>query len=388
MLPSNPPNTPRKGPSNAQFRNGVWYCNCIPRLPAVQFTVRKDTKNKGRSFYTCQKDKDKKNKCDFFLWSEDAYKLEVGAILTNSSKKQRTLHESITPAKEKRAEKTPITSISELNRMLGYDQSKSPGSARSSTLKGSPVSDKKIADDLVSNFSSDEDDDLFGPSFTNSQLAAAQNTPSMASKRKREEDEEYDDFSSGEEEALVSLTDSSVKNHNKSRNVFATPSASRTPNTKDGILTPLTEKPVRRVLFEAEGSKDAKRLRTEGFASLPQSSPEKSTTTTSAFTSPSSSQNTTGKGSADLTADVMSLLEGQGLDETVLLRIRGTLDKHAARARGLEKGRDASRDAVKKADARVAELQGRVTHLENQRKLDSEARQKMRTDLMKLYCES
>jgi hypothetical protein len=43
----------------------------------VQLQVRKECENKGRWFYTCQVDskddeKGKLERCDFFLWAEDA----------------------------------------------------------------------------------------------------------------------------------------------------------------------------------------------------------------------------------------------------------------------------------------------------------------------------
>lgn len=38
---------------------------CKPRKPALCLTVKKDSPNKGKRFYTCQ---DNPKKCDFFLW--------------------------------------------------------------------------------------------------------------------------------------------------------------------------------------------------------------------------------------------------------------------------------------------------------------------------------
>ncbi|KAI1415979.1 hypothetical protein F5Y13DRAFT_155802 [Hypoxylon sp. FL1857] len=388
MRPTQAPSTPSssRAPVKGLFRNGVWHCNCIPRLPAVLLQVRKDTPNKGRSFYTCQKDKDKKNKCDFFLWAEDAYEREIGSVLTNArsevegtpsrkpKKRQRTLHESITPAQEKRhwSEKTPVTSLSELNRMLNPGGSTPSATTKSSTLKSSSTlkGGSSAAPEPVSS-TDDEDEQI-------------RSTPSVGSKRKRSDVEEYSDLSSGEEEELVALATSSVQAQNKHRNAFETPTASRIQvKVEDGMPTPLTEKPVRRVLFADPEVSTTKRSRTEAFVSastpiLPQSSQSPAST-------PSSSQQGPGK---DVTQEVMALLDGQNLDNHVLRNVRSTLEKHAAKARGLERGRDVSREAVKKAEARVAELQQRIADLENQRKLDAEARVKLRSDLMKLYRES
>lgn len=397
MRPSQAPTTPSSGkvPLNGLFRNGVWHCNCIPRLPAILLQVKKDTPNKGRSFYTCQKDKDKKNKCDFFLWAEDAHEREIGSVLTNSrsetegtpsrkpKKRQRTLHESITPAKEKRhwSEKTPVTSLADLNRMLNPGESTPSATTKSSTLKSSSTLKEGSDTALTPLFSSDEDE-LARPDEL--QPSATQNTPSVGSKRKRSDVEDYSDFSSGEEEELVALTNSSVQAQSKHRNAFETPTTGRTTvKVENGMPTPLTEKPVRRVLFADPEVNTTKRSHTDNFGSVSTSVVQQSSQSPSS--TPSSSQQDHGK---DVTQEVMALLDGQKLDSQVLRSVRSALEKHAARAKGLERGRDASREAVKKAEARVAELQQRIADLENQRKLDAEARIKMRSELMKLYRES
>ncbi|KAI1385097.1 uncharacterized protein F4822DRAFT_417290 [Hypoxylon trugodes] len=400
MRPYGVPNTPSssKVPLNGVFRNGVWQCNCIPRLPAVQFTVRKNTPNKGRVFYICQKDRDKKNKCDFFLWSEDAHEREMGAVLSNMrseaeespshrAKRQRTLHESITPATEKRTEKTPVTSLAQLDRMLNPETPST--STRSSTMKANTSS---VKEPITDPFKDDEDELI-----SVLDAASQQNTPSASagSKRKRSDVEEFSDFSSGEEEELITIANKSAAKsepQNKRRNAFETPAMGmgRTYAVDDGMATPLTEKPVRRVLFaDPENNANVKREPRTGdsFTSIPASSlaAQSTPTSSSQISTPSSSQQSSG---VTITQEVMSLLEGQILDAQVLRTVRGVLDKHAARARDLERGRDASREAVKKAEAHVATLQERVAGLENSRRLDAEARQKTRSEIMKLYRES
>ncbi|KAI0176238.1 hypothetical protein GGR52DRAFT_571205 [Hypoxylon sp. FL1284] len=388
------------------FRNGVWHCNCSPRLPAIRLIVRKDTPNKGRAFYTCQKNREKANKCDFFLWAEEATQREVGAVLSNSRseaedtpsrqpKRQRTIHESITPAKEKRhwSEKTPVTSISNLNRMVGISPS---ATAASSTVKGSPVAAQGMSPEELEKFFSSDEDDLSAPATNGaSRPSATHATPSGCAKRKRPDVEEYSDLSSAEEEALVALANksSSQSSQDTHRNAFETPASTKvaTPThvVKDGMPSPLTEKPVRRVLFadpQEDGNSNKKQQQSHAGGGLAASIHNRPL-----GTSPSSSQEaarTPGKDAPNVTQEVMALLEGQAVDGAVLRDVRAALDRHAARARGLERGHDASRDAARKAETRVAELRQRVTDLENQRRLDADARQKMRTDLMKLYRES
>ncbi|KAI2629782.1 hypothetical protein GGR54DRAFT_586383 [Hypoxylon sp. NC1633] len=388
------------------FQNGAWYCNCSPRLPAVQFTVRRDTPNKGRVFYTCQRKREDKAKCDFFLWSEDAHAAEMDSVSSNAHsehvtpgpapKRQRTLHESITPTpiQEKRQEKTPVTSIADLNRMLSGTDATST-TASSSTMKlGSPLS-AKTNDNLDQLLSSDDEDEL-AHALQSALTQKMQSTPSASSKRKRPDVEEFSDFSAGEEDELAALADSSSQHKSKHQAVsYGTPTPGKTHTVENGMPTPLTEKPVRRVLFADAGAGSAKRPRTDDFTSIAtsplQGKQRSASPHSSPHSTPASSQEIGAGGkspAANLTQEIMALLEGQKIDDNARRSVRGALDKHAARAKGLERGRDAARDAIKKAEARAASLQQRVADLENQRKLDAEARQKMRTDLMKLYRES
>ncbi|KAI1490381.1 hypothetical protein F5X96DRAFT_669733 [Biscogniauxia mediterranea] len=387
--------TPSKVPLMGVFRNGIWYCNCRPRLPAHQFTVKRDTENRGRTFYTCQHERGKENKCDFWLWAEDARPREINALLSNSRSeygtpsrrgtlKQMTLHESITPRKEKRhwTEKTPISGAAELAEL---------GIARGETA---PHSDNHGSD---SSPSREQENEAARPSNVKPEINAARSQEAVCagSKRKRlEEDDEYGgDFSSGEEDELVALTDSSTRYHD----AFATPAvATRSTAVDDGIPTPLTERPTRRVLFAVPEDSSAKRQRTNDEPSSSSSSFPTSSSSSRSSSSPSSSQQhasanpaaTPGTEAANLTKEVMTLLRDQKLDEPVLRAVRAALDRHAAKARGLERGRDASREAVKRAEDRAAQLQRRVAELEEARALDAEVRKKTRIDLMKLYLES
>ena len=65
------------------FENGQWLCDCEPRLPAEHFQVKKEGKNKGRWFYTCQKHESER--CGFFLWDDDAKPRMEAAVLSNST---------------------------------------------------------------------------------------------------------------------------------------------------------------------------------------------------------------------------------------------------------------------------------------------------------------
>ncbi|RYP45474.1 hypothetical protein DL769_011459 [Monosporascus sp. CRB-8-3] len=271
-VPSTPPPPSRP---DGLLRDGVWYCNCTPRLPAVQFTVRRETKNKGRSFYGCPKKRGEGNQCDLFLWAEDARSREVGAVLMTKSPetpgsgrkklRQTTLHASITPRTDRgrrEDERTPVTEVADLNLIARGGASApapvpAPASAETATVRASSDSCSApppvAADDpdLDSNLSTDPEDEL-------ARTAGAATTSSSAntgSKRKRPDDEdEYSDLSSGEEEQLLAIADRSPGlGGGKKRDAFATPSVpvGRTLDVEmaGGVPTPLTDKPVRRVLF-------------------------------------------------------------------------------------------------------------------------------------------
>ncbi|KAK7746168.1 hypothetical protein SLS62_009458 [Diatrype stigma] len=445
-------------PRNGQIRGGV-------------FIARRETENKGRSFYSCQKKSDRGNKCDFFLWSEDARLREVGAVLSNSrseasgggpsaAKKQTTLHAAITPRDERRdhTERTPITRAADLGFWGGAGggaggSSKGAGagglsttaattpSAGSSTLKASSSANNLSSpppppEDSDSDFSTDAENELADLADATSvaitpapapTATATSTEPATGSKRKREredddDDDKYGGFSSGEEEQLAAIADRSGKERGAA---FTTPAvgAARTQNIIDlagGMPTPLTGKPVRRVLFShgtttgaavdsplskatadaatatataTPGSGSTKRQRVSGDDGdfLPSPSPPAAATTATTVTTTTPGAATPG-GSAvgDIAQEIMGLLRrGQAqLEEPVLRDVRAALERHAAKARGLERGRDASRLAAKKAEARAAELQERVADLENRRRMDAETRRKMRGKLLELYGDS
>ena len=69
------------------FIEGIWHCECNPRLPAEKFQTKNGGPHHGKWFLTCQKGKPKS--CGFFLWSDDAKLREEGAVLSNSRTESR-----------------------------------------------------------------------------------------------------------------------------------------------------------------------------------------------------------------------------------------------------------------------------------------------------------
>ncbi|KAF2750919.1 hypothetical protein M011DRAFT_474405 [Sporormia fimetaria CBS 119925] len=64
--------------------NGVWHCDCNPRLPALHLQTKKPGPNTGRWFYTCQGPQDDTTRCNSFLWDSDAKTREERALINNS----------------------------------------------------------------------------------------------------------------------------------------------------------------------------------------------------------------------------------------------------------------------------------------------------------------
>ena len=80
-------NTRQRSQPKGVFADGIWHCDCIPRLPAEHYKVKKEGKNHGRWFHTCQQAEP--NRCGFFLWDDDAKPREEAAVLTGSRTEPR-----------------------------------------------------------------------------------------------------------------------------------------------------------------------------------------------------------------------------------------------------------------------------------------------------------
>lgn len=74
--------------------------------------------------------------------------------------------------------------------------------------------------------------------------------------------------------------------------------------------------------------------------------------------------------SYDTTDEVMNILKDQHIDEETASRLRALLNKNALRVSGIVKGRDISRVALKAKDAKIAELQQKITTLETEMEMD------------------
>ncbi|EMD94506.1 hypothetical protein COCC4DRAFT_34058 [Bipolaris maydis ATCC 48331] len=84
-----------RGAHKGLFIDGVWHCDCSPRLPTVHLQTSKPGPNHGRWFRTCNKPP--REQCKFFLWDDDARTREdeavanTAAILTSGHKRKRSV---------------------------------------------------------------------------------------------------------------------------------------------------------------------------------------------------------------------------------------------------------------------------------------------------------
>ena len=198
------------------FISGIWHCDCEPRMPAEKFQTKKEGKNHGRWFYTCQKAQHKR--CNFFLWEDDAKIREEGAVLNNSRsepmaapqtpRKSIKIYEPPTP--DTRSKPTPVK------------QTASSSALRAQTALG----------DVKEEFewSSDADDDLVEALEIFETPRKTARTAQITSPGK----------SSHSSKSFRTVTSESTLHF--SDDVFTTPSTSR-PN-RSGLLSP-TQTPVK-----------------------------------------------------------------------------------------------------------------------------------------------
>ena len=83
----------------------------------------------------------------------------------------------------------------------------------------------------------------------------------------------------------------------------------------------------------------------------------------------------------DITEDVMDLLKGQHIDDETGSSLNEMLTKHALRISGIAKGRDITRVSLKAKDAKIAELQQKITALETEREMDKTIIRHFKSDM-------
>ncbi|MCJ1388101.1 hypothetical protein MMC18_000945 [Xylographa bjoerkii] len=290
-------------PLKGLFADGIWQCNCTPRLPAEHFQTKNGGRNHGRWFYTCQKPQP--SRCGFFLWDDEARPREAGAVLLNARSEAAAAAAS-TPTQPRRAS-TPST----------------PSHARATATPPEEFYDWPP--------SAEEED---GGSL-------APGSPSPSQKRMPRP-------LSPPRKAPKTEAPRTPGKRAYGEMAFPTPStAGKLPDGGDVFTTPTTA-PHGRTLFST--------------ASLP--SPA-TTPTPQRFRAPADRD----AAASALEREILDALResGVGLGADAQAALRGVCERWELRLRGVQKGREVVRAAVRRKEERIGELVGRVEGLERER---------------------
>ncbi|RMY04290.1 hypothetical protein D0868_07026 [Hortaea werneckii] len=348
------------------FADGIWQCNCTPRLPAEHFKVKKEGKNQGRWFYTCQQQQEKR--CDFFLWDEDAKPREEAAVLSG-----------------KRTEPGAVNSGGQMQG--GWNAGRGYG-------RYEPVAASNV--NVVSDIGESNRQESAKPSSPPPPYSSPQDQEQRSGLKRGAnsagmDDEDEDAFSwsltAQEEQDLAKVaarTAPETPNKAQKTGVYATPATSgkrklpwempqqQQPATPSTVGT--NGKTVTDYFHQSPSKRPAAfspiTEELEPVIETPHAAPTPATAQTptsarhhNALVNPADSAST-------LTAEALSALSAVRLPPDVLSNLRSILSKHDLKTQGVTRGRDISRLALKSKEAKIAELQKRIESLEADMELD------------------
>lgn len=375
----NPRWTTKNGKTSKRglFVDGIWHCDCEPRLPAEKFRVKNGGKNHGRWFFTCQKSQPKR--CPFFLWSDDAKIREEAAILNNSKteprapreeqaersaieedwKPEEKIHEPRTPRTPMRQSKIthPITPISNAKPLR-----RTPSPSR--TVRSNTISPKSADDDKDESFdwSSSADEDLaeFADSVEANQLLDDdQESPRKATKISKDDSpnkRKRSDF-------LHSATyKSPFEEETESSWLLSSDDFPSTPTKSSGMLfTPGTTPQNGRQQQPEPHTHPPTSPRTLAPTEFPPEDP------------------------SPLALEALTILSPvrASLPSAVENSLVALLNRHDLRTQGILKGREIARTAIQTKEKKIAELQQRIASLEAERETSRTVIQHLKTDIAK-----
>ncbi|KAK3704396.1 hypothetical protein LTR37_013819 [Vermiconidia calcicola] len=327
------------------FADGIWHCDCTPRLPAEHFKVKKEGKNQGRWFYTCQRS-DKG--CGFFLWDDDAKPREEAAVL--SGKRTEPKRESIQEGWNAGRDREP-------------EQSRGKGLFAGNERPAPEVDDAFTASPTPP------------PSYRSEPFVA--NGVKRTAQTAQLDDDEFG-LADMEEDDLVTAVDSSAfetPQKAQKTGIYATP-ATTAKRKLPWLEQPTTPVPAARpaeTYFDTPYKRPPQTARPIVELETPSGPP---TAATAASPSPPTRFKDALVNPADsassLTSEVLAALsKGKVLiPAETLSNVRTILTRHDLKNQGVIKGRDISRLAIKAKDAKIAELQARIASLEADREVE------------------
>ncbi|KAK0618471.1 hypothetical protein B0T17DRAFT_619061 [Bombardia bombarda] len=388
-----------------------WYWrDCDPPRTASLLEVKKDGKNKGRFFYTCQLPRGAQ--CDFFLWEDAARARENGAL------------PGITPSR--RNSSTPSRNSASRPELIG-SIGRDPPPLPKLTPKPIPTSTMRLPDTVpqqrifrgipsVTIIEDDSDDTADGdlqllpripPPSPHPLIAPITPTAAnSASKRKRvsvdlgesrggKEGDEFGELDSDEERQLINMTNStesqsqSQSQQSDKESQQATPSARR---LSGGMMMPPTPVSRNSQLFSSQESGTNSTLNKrqkvlDGSAITPTPGRNRDVFR---YEENSSQQQQRETEDYVITTEVMGLLERATITEIpewepMRQAVRSHLNTYALRMRGVERGRDMARTALKAKDDKIVELQARIAELEREREVSRGRISMLNSGLEALY---
>lgn len=334
------------------FSDGIWQCNCDPRLPAQHFQTKNGGKNHGRWFYTCQKAQPKR--CDFFLWDDEAKAREAAAVLNNSrtepTKSPQTPSKSspyapITPQTSSRFKDGSSEMITPYTPSKTYSGPSSPArgtGTQATTTQGSnseeefydwPASD----DDELSKFADQASSVHPMPAPETPRKAIKADLLSTPSKRR------YDEIGAGDGDTLGF-----------------------------DLRTPVTGREGADIFTVPAASTYGKGLFANGTLPSPADTP-----TSIRYKDISPTQD------SELASEVLGAIRNHNASMTpeVQETLKSICNKHVLYTRGIMKGRDVTRAMVKTKDERIAELQGEIEDLKAERETNRAVIRHLRRDM-------
>ncbi|KAF1999357.1 hypothetical protein P154DRAFT_535606 [Amniculicola lignicola CBS 123094] len=316
-----------RGPPKGLFIDGVWHCECTPRLPSVHLQTKKEGANKGRWFYTCQMPQEER--CKFFLWEDEAKPREAAAVLNNSrTEPSRPGTNITTPSRPTPSRTQPSPAQRVTSPPPPYSVEATPSRKRSRTSNAD------------GDFAFEQGDDAFDEELD--RVVAAAETPRKSARTE----------------------------------AFTTPARRKLPwqkeNDANGLPTPQTDHRASAELFLTRFATPGGSLLTPSRMTPQDESgntPRTSTPAVSPFETPTPSRfrDAVSSGSEDAHArDVFGVLRQNNvhINNQTEQALRDLFSKHSRTVEGIKKGREVSRLTIKAKEAKVTELQHRIDTLE------------------------
>ncbi|KAI6716398.1 hypothetical protein PZA11_002961 [Diplocarpon coronariae] len=314
-------------PLRGFFDDGIWRCNCDPRLPAAKFQVKKRGANNGRWFYTCQKSKDDGG-CGLFLWKEDAAIREMRAVIGNLTSE---VERPVTPA-------SALSTIVSLKSEDGDDDEENFGD-----WPLSPEDERDIARRLAQ---------------------TVPGSPSLHTPRK-----------------AVKTNEIATPGSKRKLDEHMLPTPSTGGRSLAGYGTGIKDEDILTNPFSGH-----KVWMWHGNEQVKLRSPPATPTPTryrksSGARASQEPQGTCVPQNYDIGDEVLGLLKDQHIDDDTMASLRALLSKHALKTCGIAKGRDITRMALRAKDSKIAELQQKISALEAQREIDRTVIRHFKSDI-------